>query len=244
MKVRLIGKTSGLHEYQGKSLDEIIVGLARVSSKRSDLFASPEKLLRHCVMEQHWSVFDQCDLTFEIFTSRAMSHQLIRHKMHFQEFSLRYAENTEIEPIELRRQAVSNRQSSTDVINPDIYGTSAQFVIDNFINMLLNIYEILIETGVSRETARMILPLATQTKLNAKATLRQWITFLNARLHHTAQKEIRLVAECIKDAIISECPIISQCFFNFEDAYHIHFLERLVLEKYGVYSQVRQSIIK
>ncbi|HEY9703051.1 MAG TPA: FAD-dependent thymidylate synthase, partial [Allocoleopsis sp.] len=84
--------------------------------------------------------------------------------------------------------------------------------------------------------------LATQTKINVTGNIRSWLTFLNARLHKTAQKEIRIVAEAIAAELKQQCPIICQCFFNFENAYNIHFLERLVLEKYGCYEVVKQQI--
>jgi thymidylate synthase (FAD) len=244
MKVRIIAKTTGAigTEYEGKSIDDIIVGIARVSSSRdtNDLFDEPYKLLRHCALNQHWSVFESASLTFEVYTSRAISHEIIRHKsMSFQEFSLRYAEAIDIEPIELREQSKNNRQSSTEIINPvNKHNYPYAYVVDSNINNTETLYKQLIDNNVARETARFILPLATTTKINMTANVRSIITFLNARLHKTAQKEIRLVAEAIRDIFIKECPIISECFFNFDNAYNIHILERLVLEKYKLYELI------
>lgn len=241
MKVRLIAKTTGAigTEYEGKSIDNIIVGIARVSSNRNtnDLFDEPHKLLRHCVLEQHWSILESASLTFEVYTSRAMSHEIIRHKsMSFQEFSLRYAEAIDIEPIELREQSKDNRQSSTELLENNSYTCHTQ--VNDSIDNIKYLYDGLLKLNVARETARFVLPLATTTKINMTANVRSIITFLNARLHKTAQKEIRLVAEAIRDIFITECPIISQCFFNFDNAYNIHILERLVLEKYKLYDLI------
>lgn len=253
MKVRLIAKTIGAigTEYEGKSIDDIIVGIARISSSRdtNELFDEPHKLLRHCALNQHYSVFESASMTFEVYTSRAMSHEIIRHKsMSFQEFSLRYAEAIDIEPIELREQSKNNRQSSTDIISPLLHipdfrtdclsNASVNEVVDDYIDLSKDLYNELLDKNVARETARFILPLATTTKINMTANVRSIITFLNARLHKTAQKEIRLVAEAIRDIFIKECPIISKCFFNFDNAYNIHILERLVLEKYKLYELI------
>lgn len=41
-----------------------------------------------------------------------------------------------------------------------------------------------------------------------------------------------------------ECPIISAALFNFEDAYDIHILDRVVLEKYGVYQSIKENGFK
>lgn len=239
MKVRLIAKTTGAigTEYEGKSIDNIIVGIARVSSNRdtNNLFDEPHKLLRHCVLEQHWSILESASLTFEVYTSRAMSHEIIRHKsMSFQEFSLRYAEAIDIEPIELRYQSTNNRQSSTIPMN----NSYEDVEVSRLLKDTTDTYKHLLDINTARETARFILPLATTTKINMTANIRSIITFLNARLHKTAQKEIRLVAEAIRDIFIKECPIISQCFFNFDNAYNIHILERLVLEKYKLYDLI------
>ena len=59
------------------------------------------------------------DATFEIKTSRAIAAQILRHRsFSFQEFSYRYAEVNEFEPIELRLQAEKNRQSGEEIISP------------------------------------------------------------------------------------------------------------------------------
>ncbi|HEY9706248.1 MAG TPA: FAD-dependent thymidylate synthase [Allocoleopsis sp.] len=245
MNVKLLAKTTGLDEYENRSIDEIILGIARVSSNRKDLFANPEKLLRHFALEQHWSVFESCYLTFEIITSRAITHEIIRHKsMSFQEFSLRYSKAVDIEDIELRQQCENNRQSSSDLINPIIDNRLSSDIVEDLMIQALGDYNLLIGAGVAKEVARFVLPLATQTKINVTGNIRSWLTFLNSRLHKTAQKEIRIVAESIAEELKKQCPIICGCFFNFEDAYHVHFLERLVLEKYDCYKAVKQRMVQ
>lgn len=244
-KVRLITTTQGYSgtEYANKSLDEIVVGIARISSSRevNDLFKEPDKLLRHCILNGHWSVLTTANLTFEIETSRAIGRELIRHwSLKPQEISQRYAEIQSFEPIELRKQCKNNRQSSTDIIdNPLVTGMA-----DNHLKATQVMYGALLNEGVSRETARMILPETAQTRIIFNGTLRDWITTLNQRLHNTAQKEIRLVAQAIRDEFIKQCPLISQALYNFEDAEEIHILDRLVLEKYGVYGIIKENNFK
>lgn len=239
MNVRLISKTSGLvgTEYENKSLDEIITGIARLSSSRdaNELFDAPEKLLRHCIMNGHWSIFQMVNLTFEIETSRAIGREYLRHwSIKPQEASLRYSEATKFEPIELRQQSKNNRQSSTEVINH----SDLNLIISEHLELTETLYQNLLNQGVSRETARFILPETTQTKLIMNGSVREWITTLNQRLHKTAQKEARLIAEAIRDIFIQECPIISEALFNFECAYEVHILDRLVLEKYKVFKEL------
>lgn len=265
MYVRLIAKTEGYKgtEYEGKSLDQITTGIARLSSSReiNELFDEPHKLLRHCILNGHWSIFTTTNLVFEIFTSRAVARQLLRHyTLRVQEVSQRYSEVASFEEVELRKQCKNNRQSSEEVISTVV---EEEFNCKNYFDESENIrltevakkcqrllayakdtYRECLDEGVSRETSRMFLPECATTKIIFNGTLREWITTLNQRLHKTAQKETRLVCEEIRDCFIKECPIISKCLYNFEDAYEIHILDRLVLEKFGVYDLVRNNDYK
>lgn len=254
MNVRLIAKTEGLvgTEYVNKSLDEITVGIARLSSSReiNDLFTEPEKLLRHCITNGHWSVFTTTNLVIEITTSRAIGRELLRHwSLKPQELSQRYAEILSFEEVELRKQSKNNRQSSTEIYDPIIEdGQSvsryASDIVNNTLQNTKNVYKDLLQANVSRETSRMILPETTQTKIIFNGTLREWITTLNQRLHNTTQKEARLVCEGVRDIFIEQCPIISQALYNFDNAYNVHILDRVVLEKFKVYNLIDKKYFK
>lgn len=255
MNVRLLTKTIGLEEYAGKDIDSIITGIARLSSSReiNTLFDEPHKLLRHCISNGHWSVFGTCNLGFEIVTSRAIGRELLRHwSLQPQEFSQRYAPVSNFEPIEIREQSTNNRQSSTEVFNPlmDEYEgdtgheLSAQDMIDDHLTNTRELYLKLLDKGIAKECSRMILPETAQTTLYFNGKVRDWITTLHQRLHKTAQKECRLVAERIRDIFIQECPIISKMLFNFEDAYDCHILDRVLLEKFGVYDLLKGNNFK
>lgn len=241
MKVRLVSQTVGAQgtEFEGKSIDEIIVGIARVSSSRemNELFQEPHKLLRHCLSNGHWSIFDTANLTFEIKTSRAIARELMRHDVKRQEFSQRYSEVSEFEPIELRKQSQSNRQSSSDIIDEVYLNNFTESTIDNSENT----YRFLISQGVAKECARFVLPETTTTTIYLNGTVRVWLSILNQRLHKTTQKECREVVELVRDEFMKVCPIISRMVFNFKDAYECHIFERIILEKYGVFNLIKDN---
>ena len=71
-------------------------------------------------------------------------------------------------------------------------------------------YQGLLDDGVARETARMILPLCTKTKIHMTGSIRSWIHFLALRDDKHAQKEIQLIAQEIKRIFVEEFPIISK----------------------------------
>lgn len=201
------------------NIEQTIVEIARVSSSRKNKSEAPEGLINYLIKNNHWSPFEHGFVTMEIVTSKAIGIQLLRHRSFtFQEFSQRYATVTEIEPVELRMQHDNNRQSSTEVFNPVVEGnydtiqedTEASMLISEFFKQSKELYEGLLDAGVARECARMVLPMATQTTIYMTGPVRSWIHFLNIRDDSHAQKEIQLIAREIKNILISEMPIISK----------------------------------
>jgi len=211
MKVTLLNVTPNAEDH--------IVEVARVSSSRKNKKDKPDGLLRYLVQHKHWSPFEHGHATFEIETSKAIGIQLIRHRSFaFQEFSQRYQDVNHLgnifEPIELREQCEDNRQSSTKVIDPKIPleggSENASVLINDLLNQSHKVYNQLLEAGVAREQARMVLPLATTTKIHMTGSIRSWIHFLELRDDGHAQKEIQDVAKAIKRIFINEFPIISK----------------------------------
>ena len=208
MKTNLISITQGFGLFEGKTPEEIIVGTARVSSGRSDdeLFEDSVKLISYLVRNKHWSPFEMVNMCVEIETSRAIAQQILRHRsFSFQEFSQRYASATNMEKVELRFQAENNRQSSMHVIDEfEIYE-----VVEEYIERGKQLYNDLINEGVARECARMVLPLTTQTRIYMNGSVRSWIHYLQIRADEHTQKEHRLIAESIKEIFKENFPNIS-----------------------------------
>lgn len=216
MKVSIVSITQGMGEFEGKTAEDIIVYAARVSSPRKDKFESPEGLLKYCIDNKHWSIFETPSITFEIETSRAMGRQLLRHQAKFQEFSQRYSEVTSFEPFELRKQADKNRQSSTEVFDPVVWkdgwtgGVLASEAIDDLLGQCKDLYDELISNGVAKESARFILPECAKTTMYMTNNLRNWIHFLQVRDDDHAQKEVRDIAIEIKNVLKGYFPIVSK----------------------------------
>lgn len=175
--------------------EELIVYTARVSNPDNQMNKeTSDRLIAYLVKNKHWSPFEMVDMTVEIKTSRAIAAQILRHRsFSFQEFSQRYAEVTEMMPVQLRMQAETNRQSSTiPVFDKELLQRVETFVAES-----QGLYQELLERGVARECARMVLPLTTQTTLYMKGSVRSWIHYLQLRLDPHTQVEHRQVAECI-----------------------------------------------
>lgn len=227
MKVRLHSVTP--------DAEASLIEVARVSSSRENKREDYERLIRYLIKHGHWSPFEHAYMTVEIETSKAIAIQLLRHRSFtFQEFSQRYQDVSVLgemfEPIELRRQAESNRQSSTEPLGSLIFIGESSLISDNdntdsserellsraslIFDDIRTLYEDMLASGIARETARMILPMATKTKLYMTGNLRSWIHFLSIRDDSHAQKEIQLVAKEIKKIFREQFPETSRALWH------------------------------
>ena len=189
--------------------EDLMVYCARVSNPSNQLnTATGAKLLAYCIQHGHWSVFETASMTVEITTSRAIAAQILRHRsFSFQEFSQRYSEAPGVEDVELREQADKNRQSSTQAIPSRGF---AGLLMRQALASAQKAYQDLLEQGVARECARMVLPLATSTTLYMTGSVRSWIHYLAQRLDQHTQKEHRLIAEQVQDIFATQFPTVSQ----------------------------------
>lgn len=220
MQVKLVSITGSCIE-PSMSPEDIIVYTARVSNPENQMnFETSGRLLKYLVNNNHWSPFEMVDMTVEIKTSRAIAQQIIRHRsFSFQEFSQRYSVSGSYENIELREKADKNRQSSINVFNPNISyanGIDAQTVIDAYISESNKLYNSLLDAGVAKECARMVLPLATQTTIYMKGSVRSWIHYLQIRLDGSTQKEHREVAKEVQKIFKEKFPTIHENIFKNE----------------------------
>ena len=193
--------------------EKLMAYIARVSNpsnQENDKFAG---LLKYCIKHQHWSVFEQSSMTLEIETTRAIAAQILRHRSFtFQEFSQRYASTSELKEIELpelRRQDLKNRQNSTDDLDPDdVEKLNRQ--MKTLFSSATNLYHQMLELGVAKECARMVLPLCTPTKIYMTGSCRSWIHYINLRSAHGTQKEHMQIAEACRDVFVETFPIVSE----------------------------------
>ena len=187
--------------------------VARVSNPSNQTNENFSGLLAYCIKHQHWSVFEQAHMTLEIETTRAIAAQILRHRSFtFQEFSQRYAQSHELGEItlpELRRQDVKNRQNSIDDLDEKVVDKLNRQMITLF-SSAESLYKQMIEEGVAKECARMVLPLCTPTRIYMTGSVRSWIHYINLRSAHGTQKEHMEIAESCKDVFKEQFPVVSE----------------------------------
>ena len=187
--------------------------IARVSNPSNQDNEKFAGLLKYCIKHNHWSVFEQSSLTLEIETTRAIAAQILRHRSFtFQEFSQRYAASTALGKIdlpELRRQDTKNRQNSTDDLNPKMVDTLNK-QMETLFSSATALYNQMLEDGVAKECARMVLPLCTPTRIYMTGSCRSWIHYINLRSAHGTQKEHMEIAEACRKVFTEQFPAVSE----------------------------------
>jgi thymidylate synthase (FAD) len=193
--------------------DKCIVDSARVSFNKDTphdnlLTEKDTKLIKYLADHKHTSPFEHCTMTFRVKAPLIVARQHMRHRTwSFNEVSRRYtSDNIEFYlPEFFRKQHEKNRQASIDVdINPvldtvtgstQIYTTTAKDKVKSSSRKCLKLYRDLLNSGVCREQARMVLPQSMYTEYWCTANLLNIIKFLKLRLPEESQWEIRRLAE-------------------------------------------------
>jgi len=139
-------------------------------------------------------------MTLEINTTRAIAAQILRHRSFtYQEFSQRYADAKLLESVqlpELRRQDTKNRQNSIDDLDKETVDRLNRQMKTLF-DSSFALYNQMLEVGVAKECARMVLPLCTPTRIYMTGSCRSWIHYINLRSANGTQKEhMDIAKEC------------------------------------------------
>jgi thymidylate synthase (FAD) len=214
MKVELKSVTQPVQELQDKGIktaEDFIVYCARVSNPSNQYNSGTgERLINYCIKHQHWSIFEQAYCTFEIVTSRAIAAQILRHRSFtFQEFSQRYSTATELEDLYFRNQGKTNRQVGDEDF-PMSQHLDLAIQVNELQQKSLKVYNNLVNSGVARECARMILPLNTQTTLYVSGSVRSFIHYIELRSKQDTQREHRDVALWMKEIFVKTFPTIAK----------------------------------
>lgn len=202
VSVKLVSYTKPIIE-AANTPDELIAYCARVSNPANqDNKATADKLIQYLIKHRHWSPLEMADATLEIETTRDIGRQILRHRsFSFQEFSQRYAEAQKFVLREARLQDSKNRQNSLPCVDEElqVWWESAQRAV---LDAAVTAYENALAKGIAKEQARAVLPEGlTMSRMYMKGSLRSWVHYLEVRTDESTQKEHRLIALAIAEAI-------------------------------------------
>jgi thymidylate synthase (FAD) len=208
--------------------DITVVNSARVSfGKNKEIIDDKDKkLIKYLINHQHTSTLEHNLVTFRFVVPLFVRSQHHRHRTwSYNEISRRYTDE-DLKfylPKSFRTQHKSNRQASNvdELIDPQVYpGFSlikASEIFANRTQDCLQTYNDLLDSGVCREQARMILPQNLYTEYYGTCNLNNLLKFISLRTHEGAQWEIQKMAEACLDIATDLWPITVQSYRDLKE---------------------------
>jgi flavin-dependent thymidylate synthase len=140
--------------------------------------------------------------------------------------SLRYTSNEELKgmlgeygslyymPEEARLQDTKNRQNSIFADDAELTDTMQNTMLSAF-TVSDMAYNELLNKGVAKEVARLVLPQSAFTRLYVTGSVRSWMTYLKVRDDEgVVQYEHVELARAIKTIFSTQFPTVNRAFFN------------------------------
>lgn len=161
---------------------------------------SAEKFLSGIIKSGHESVLEHYSITFKVICDRAVSHQIVRHRIaSYSQESQRYCNYTK-----------------------DGFGRSVTFISPVWENEHPELYDVwkracqnaedayfcLIDSGCTPQEARTVLPNSTKTEIVCTMNVRELRHFLELRTSKAADPAIREVAGMLLDVLKEKVPVL------------------------------------
>lgn len=211
-------------DYMGD--DAAVVQAARVSYGKGTKAVSDDRgLIRYLMRHEHTTPFEMAEIKLHLKMPIFVARQWIRHRTaSINEYSARYSvlgrEFYVPEGHDLAPQSGTNRQGREGSYEPHdalVLRQLIEFVSD----ASFDTYERMIDDkeggmALSRELGRIVLPLGTYTEFYWKVDLHNLLRFLRLRTDPHAQKEIRVYAQIIEQAVKVWCPYTYDAWLSYQ----------------------------
>ena len=199
------------------SSDLAVVNAARVSfnSQWDEMTERDEGLIRFLIRNRHGSPFEHGYFRFLIKAPIAVVREHHRHRAghSYNEWSGRYSQiEAEFYVPDYVRAQVGKPGSYTFEAVDEETREAARAAIEKSGTEAFAEYERLLESGVAKEVARLVLPLSTYTKYYWSCNPRSLMHFCSLRNHDDAQYEIRQYAAAAEEFLAEHMPVTHTAF--------------------------------
>ncbi|MFA5451726.1 MAG: FAD-dependent thymidylate synthase [Dehalococcoidales bacterium] len=174
--------------------ENLLEKAGRICYASEDKLGTNEKWLQIRIKQGHESIIEHASATFFIKASRALTHELVRHRIaSYSQRSQRYVPETHAEYI------------SPPELSEKIDSENAK-IFHNAMTASWNAYHKLLEAGVKPEIARYVLPNACTTEIICTWNFREIRHILKTRTDQSVLPEFREVSEKIKAIMKEQAP--------------------------------------
>jgi thymidylate synthase (FAD) len=198
--------------------DLSVINGARVSfaRRKEEMDESDEGLIRFLMRDRHGTPFEHNAFRFHVRAPLFVAREWFRHRVgSFNEFSMRYAKATDDfyvpEPEDVRSQVGKPGAYSFEPVSPELAETTREELSKAY-EAAYDTYAKLVEQGVARELARLVMPMGAYTEFYWTVNARSLMNFVSLRAAETAQREIRRYAEACERFLAELMPVTYDAF--------------------------------
>ena len=198
--------------------DLSVVNAARVSfaRRKEEMDESDHGLIRFLLRERHGTPFEHNSFRFHVRAPLFVAREWFRHRVgSFNEFSMRYARATDDfyvpEPEDVRTQVGKPGSYSFETVDPEL-AEATRDELRAVYDEAYATYERLVERGVARELARLVMPVGAYTEFYWTVNARSLMNFVSLRAAETAQREIRRYADACERFLEEKMPVTHAAF--------------------------------
>ncbi len=205
--------------------DLTVVNSARVSfGKRKSVWsAADRRLVKYLAKYKHYSPFRHLQVQFHIKAPEFVMRQWYKHvvgietssshstKDHaWNEISGRYVPVEDFyTPDVWRKQSEDNKQASEGVLD-DLQQKRMTSTYNEYMRQVEMAYDRMIDAGMAKEQARIILPLNQYTEVYWTASFQSIMNFIELRNEKTSQWEIQEYAKALLECTSNTFPKITE----------------------------------
>jgi thymidylate synthase (FAD) len=206
-------------DYMGD--DAAIEQAARVSYAAGTRRVSETRdLLRYLMRHRHSTPFEMCEIKFHIRLPIFVARQWIRHRTaNVNEHSARYSEMPDQFHIpaakDLAQQSATNLQGRGEPLSVEDVAAVLRILYADARRCHDDYQTLMNKHHLSRELARINLPIGAYTEWFWKIDLHNLFHFLSLRADHHAQWEIRQYADVMLDIVQQWVPIATEAFDDY-----------------------------
>jgi thymidylate synthase (FAD) len=177
---------------------------------------SDEGLIRFLMRDRHGTPFEHNAFRFHIRAPIFVAREWMRHRVgSFNEFSMRYAKATDDfyvpEAEDVRSQVGKPGAYSFEPVEAELAETTRDELRAVY-DAAYATYVRLVEAGVARELARLVMPVGAYTEFYWTVNARSLMNFVSLRAAETAQREIRWYADAVERFLAEEMPVTYDAF--------------------------------
>jgi thymidylate synthase (FAD) len=201
--------------------DLSVVNGARVSflQMKESMETSDVGLIRFLMREGHASPFEHNFFRFHVRCPIAVAREWMRHRWSsFNEHSLRYSAAIDDfyipEAGQMRTQVGKPGSYRFEPVGPEA-AARAQDLIGKQYQEAWNRYQELLEMGIARELARLVLPVGIYTEMYWSVNARSLMNFIALRNAEQAMWEIRQYAVAVEEFFAALMPVTHAAFIEF-----------------------------